>query len=343
MKSGYLSLEFHQLKLGLKKAPAKELSIRVDAEINGGSGDAFTWASSGTNKFSGSTFKPLMEEEPVKNEEDEDVSMFITGFNDLNARTTYIDLNNEVMNSFANSVLIIKIMSINDSGDAAAAPPPKKGAKDAAPPPPAEEALVELRLPLSSVMAIKNCNLNVIESFSDLSGEDYYIKAAIMNDAVAGACSSLSFHVSADNELSEYVMGCRIFKWDCARLDAPPAAWGLKSPDVVDPKAKVQPTAADLRAKYLENVPKLVETQGKIVTYGMTIGSAPTIAAAGEESTGGANEGEEKDPHGDQEFFRQTFTPLVMRNGVVSFNVEAAAEVGEDENIREKGDLWSSE
>lgn len=86
--------------------------------------------------------------------------------------------------------------------------------------------------------------------------------------------------LSLDNGLTEYVLGCRILRWEWLELtlhheispttiilinsnpyfyrgslrNADPTVWGLKSPDAVDPKAKIQPTAADLRAKYIENM-----------------------------------------------------------------------------------------
>ncbi len=254
----------------------------------------------------------------------------MTGFNDLFLRTTYIDLTNEVLNEFANSVVKIKVMSINEVDASAAAAPPAKGAKGApavVAAPAAEETLVELNVPLSSIVSIKNCSLHVLESFALLQSDQYWIKAASVHSTLAGKLSSLSMKITADNEMAQFVQGCRILKWENATLISPPAAWGLKSPDVIDPKAKVPPTAAELRSRYIENIPKLVATQGKLATFELSI--APDAASSSDEDSGVT------------ELLGQLFPSLKLSNGSLAFNSATAALVPIEQDIRQDGSLWT--
>ena len=124
--------------------------------------------------------------------------------------------------------------------------------------------------------------------------------------------------IVCDNDLAEYCLGCRVLQWDWGTLACPSAAnWGIKYADVLDPKAKVQPTAADLRAKYLENMNKLVAHQEKVANFLLNIGS--------KESDGGG----------------EVLSMLQLSNGKIVFNQQIASEVPLDEDIRSRSDLWS--
>jgi hypothetical protein len=119
--------------------------LRIDLSIVGGF-DVFQWVSSGDANFSTTVFSPLLQEDEapaeVEGEEAEAPAVFnyINGFNNVFIRSTFIDLNDEVMNGLANATLQVSVMSISEGGEVAK---PIKGQ-----PPvdvkPAEEALLLL-------------------------------------------------------------------------------------------------------------------------------------------------------------------------------------------------------
>lgn len=142
--------------------------------------------------------------------------------------------------------------------------------------------------------------------------------AIVLQTNIVTSSSSLSVRLSTDNSLLEYCLGSRILRWDSAALSLPaPSSWALKFADVHDPKAKVQPTAADLRAKYIENINRLVSTQEKVAHFSILVGS--------------------KDETAESEFL----PPAQLTEGKIHFNATLAAEVPIEEDIRTRADLWS--
>ena len=83
-------------------------------------------------------------------------------------------------------------------------------------------------------------------------------------------------------------------------------------------QAKVPPTAADLRKKYLENIEKMVLAQDKYATYSAEIRAADAAGGGG-----------------------WALPAIALAPGRVTFDAEAAAAAAEaDENLRENGALW---
>jgi len=321
MEAGYICVEFQQLQLGLTNLPAKDLVARLDLTIDNGFG-VFQWVSTGSEKYSTDNFKPLLCSEDDVPDGDQSNNIYLNGFNDLYLRTTYIDLNSEVLNGLANAILVVKVMIINEKPPEVA---PVKGAKNAPPVEvvPAEELLVQLSLPLSSVIAAKNSRLSVFETLSELfTVYPFNLPGNTCSDKLESSQTVLTLKTFADNDLAEYVLGSRIIYWINGCISSPPATWGLQAPDVVDPKAKIPPTALELRTKYLDNIATRVRTQDKVAKYSLSIGG-PCGESAEEAALGSL-------------FPQQEFSA-----GTVVFDDAAARGVKETENIRARGDLWS--
>lgn len=90
------------------------------------------------------------------------------------------------------------------------------------------------------------------------------------------------------------------------------------------------PSEADLRARYLENIPKLVDAQGKLAQFTLAIGGAHTPAAA---SSADEGESSESPP--------ELLPLLTIATGLISFDSTAAAALGLDIDIRTVSALWS--
>ena len=256
--------------------------------------------------------------------------LYFVGFSDLLLKSVFLDLNNDVMNGLANTVLTIKVVNPSDAPPAAAAAPPAKGkgAPAAAPDEAAADSIIEMSLPLSSLLCMSSGQLNVSETLQELSSAESMVKTVVSNSSIILEKSSLVWTVASDNDLAAYCLGCKVLFWDKAVIKAPPCAWGMDSPDVQDPKAKVPPTPEEFRAKYLDNVPLLVEGQGKIVSYSLSVGG-PCPSSSGE------NDEEMENPIAD-------FFPLLeLGKGSISFDGELASTIPVDEDIRGRGDLWT--
>lgn len=335
MECGFLSLTISELAIALEKLPAKDLTVRLDVEILNGY-DVFKWVSNGDSKLSTSIYKPMLQ--PQEQVDDSvTANVYICGFNDLMLRTTFIDLNSEVMNGLANSKLVLRVVYVNENPEPVV---PVKGAKGAPPPVavPAEETYVQISIPLYGVLQAHGAALSAsLSSFPDLAAGGLISVSSHSN--VILDRSSLAFDCSADNCLAEHVLACKVLRWESAALQHPPASWSLHAADVVEPKAKVQPTPADLRARYLDNVGKLVDTQAKVAAFSLTVG--------GESSSAAAPSGDDLEaPVSDSEAARavQQMVPLkALSAGTIAFDRTAAAEVPIEDDIRAKTELWSGE
>lgn len=313
---------------------AEKLNVRLDLAIVDGY-NVFQWVSTGDEKFSTSPFSPILQSEP----DGEDTAFtYINGFNNHFLRSTFIDLNDEVMNGLSNASLVINIVSLNEAAPAAPAAKPAKGA-----PPvevkPAEESLFKFKIPLHALLTAKNCTLGLYQPLSELMQQAPFNAAGAveLHPNVVDSQTALSIKISADNDFAEYVLGSKILQWEGAQLNAPPAAWGLHAIDFIDPKAKVPATEADLRAKYLENITKLVNDQANTVTFDLSIGlgkDQPVESAA-------------KDPDAADAVSSTTariqamFPYNALTKGRIAFNTELAATIPANEDIRARGDLWS--
>ena len=295
---------------------------RLDLTIDNGFG-LFQWVSTGSEKYSTDNFKPVLRSDDDIPDGDQP-SIYLNGFNDLYLRTTYIDLNSEVLNGLANAILVVKVMIINEKPPDVA---PVKGAKNAPPVEaiPVEELLVQLSLPLSSVIAARNSRFSIFENLSELfTVYPFNLPGNTCSDKLVSSQTVMTLKTFADNDLAEYVLGSRIIYWINGCIESPPAAWGLQAPDVLDPKAKIPPTALELRSKYLDNITSRVRTQDKAAKYSLCIGG-PAGDSAEETALG------------------SLFPLLEFSAGAVLFDDVAAKGVKETENIRARGDLWSGE
>ncbi len=309
----------------MTKAPPKDLVIRLDTEVINGF-DVFKWVSNGDTKFSTSTLRPVLQSSEATENVDETESIYITGFNDLQLRTTFIDLNNEVMNGLSNSFLKLRIVSINENPEPVV---PVKAAKGAPPvvAAPAEEVLIEFSIPMFTVLQQNSCEFNISEALSDASSASFL---SVVHMNVVGSSSALSFSVTADNCLAEYVLAAKFLRWESASLRAPPVSWSLHAADVIDPKAKVPATAADLRAKYLENIARLVDTQDKVAAFGLNVGGELSPEAMDNLSESAS-------------VLQQMLPCLQLPSGAIAWDKAAAAAVDPSEDIRSRADLWSGQ
>jgi len=169
------------------------------------------------------------------------------------------------------------------------------------------------------VLISKGTSFSLAENFEAIpSAYSDQIGIKVMNPLIVPSSSSFSINIVCDNDLAEYCLGCKLLQWDWGTLTCPSAVnWGIKYADVLDPKAKVQPTAADLRTRYIENINKLVANQEKVANFSLTIG-------AKEESEDG-----------------EVLAMLQLSNGKIVFNQQLASEVPLEEDIRSRSDLWS--
>lgn len=311
--------------------PAKDLVLRLDAEFVNGY-NVFKWTSNGDVKYSSSKFTPVLQSSDNAGTEENQTFNYINGFDNLVLKSNFVDLSSEVISGLANASLKIAVVQINEVAETA---PPAKAAKGAPPPvaAPSEEALLSLTIPFSSLIQTSSGVIQVVGSHAD----------SVYHANVDGDQSYLNFTLSADNNMAEYVMGSTLLNWSGARLVNAPASWGLHFADVIDPKAKVPPTADELRKKYLEGISKLMDTQEKVATFQLSIGGEGVLpvppAAAIEDGTGS---GESEVNTADRSLVQQMIVKQTLENGVLSFDKEAAAAVPASEDIRSMSELWSS-
>lgn len=203
---------------------------------------------------------------------------------------------------------------------------------------PAEESLIKLSLPLHTLLTAKNCTINLFQPIAELLKQAPFNSsgACLIHANVVETTTSLTMKISSDNDFAEYALGSKVLQWESAQLLSPPAAWGLHAIDVIDPKAKVPPTAADLRAKYLENINKLVNDQANVCTFELAIGASKNEAAA-PQSENADDEVESSATARIQGMFPYN----ALGKGKIAFNQELAATVPESDDIRARGDLWS--
>ena len=326
--------QIDELQLGLKVNAEKQLNVRLDLAIVDGY-NVFQWVSTGDEKFSTSTFNPMLQSEP---EGEDSAFTYVNGFNNHFLRSTFIDLNDEVMNGLSNASLVINVVSLNDAAPAAPAAKPAKGA-----PPveakPAEESLLKFKIPLHALLTAKNCTMSLFQPISELVQQAPFnaTGAVELHSNILDSKTALSIKISADNDFAEYVLGSKILQWEGAQLVAPPAAWGLHAIDVIDPKAKVPATETELRTKYLENIAKLVNDQANTVTFDLSIGLGKdqSVEPAAEDP-------DAPDAVSSATARIQSMFPYnALSKGKIAFNAELAATIPANEDIRARGDLWS--
>jgi tetratricopeptide (TPR) repeat protein len=313
--AGYISVELNKINLALKAPHDGELLLRVDVEILNGI-ESLTWNSSGSNKYSSANIDAFKLEENV--DANDELVYYRLGFDNQFIRSSYIDLTGEILTSIGGASVSVKIVYINKSAQeaneaASKAPPAKgKGAPTEVVQIPSEEVYVEFIMPLANLFQIKGC---VYENNGFQLEEKSPIKCIISNDNIVDTSSSFSFIMQSDNDLAEYVMGGLFLNWSSSslKLSASHHQWGLHAPDVVDAKAKIQPTVAELREKYLENIKNLITTQNRVCNYSLLVSGADD----------------------------KLLSTLNLSNGLIAYNFEEADTVPEEEDIRERGDLWS--
>ena len=310
------------MSLALRKAPGKDLVLRLDAEFTNGY-DVFKWSNNGEIKYSSSKFTPVLQANDNGGGEEASTFNVISGFDNLVLKSNFIDLSSEVISGLSNTNLKIAVVQINDVVEAAPAAKPAKGA----PPPvaqPSEEAVLSFTIPLSSLIQASGGVIQVAGTYAD----------AVAHASIDGTQSYLNFTLSADNNLAEYVMGASVLSWSGASLLNAPASWGFHFADVIDPKAKVPPTADELRKKYLEGIAKLLETPEKVASFQLSIGGDGSASASSASAEEGGNST-------DRSIVQQMIVKQALRNGVLSFDKDSAANVPVADDIRAISELWS--
>ncbi|RYH22216.1 hypothetical protein EON65_19570 [archaeon] len=301
---------------------SNDTTWRIDIEIVG-TYNVFKWVASNDVKYSTGGFKPVQQEGAENS--------YIFGFNGLFLRSNYVELDSETINGLCNATVAITLFTINEGAASAAPAKGKKGANDLVIP--AEEILVLLSIPMSNLFTAQGNSITVEQPIDQYTSANSVVLAGPVHTSVVPSGTVFALRAFTDNELSAYTLGSKVVRWQGALLTSPPPAWSLHAADVVDPKAKVQPTAADLRAKYFENIIKLVETQTKVASYTCEIGSINQTRP--EEQAG---EGEENSV---SDYVLRTFTPLTLTEGRVQFDSDKARAVPAEEDIRVNTDTWS--
>ena len=333
MDCGSFCLELTSLQLSLQGVAGvveETLRVKLDVEILNHQG-IFKWGVHGAEpsvKYSSDNYtayskatdiSPQAEAVDGESEQEKPVppANYILGFNNTFFKSSYIDLNEEVLTALANASVSMKILLVNSDAnamDAAAATTtaaPAKGGKGApapvaTPQAPTDECIMEIVVPLKDLFVSKG---NMIEQ----SALDKY--TTIHKSTIIAENSKYAWKLHCDNDIAEYIMGCSLIQFDNAVLVSPPVAWSVHYTDVIDPKAKVPPTAAELRAKYLENIKRIISSQSTYVKYDLTLGS---------------NDGE------------PGLIPVIkLPEGTIVFNEELANTVPIEEDIRIRNDLWS--
>lgn len=323
--SGYFLIEAGEVKLRFKKKQGKESLAKLVLGISNGF-DVIVWQSpqESASSFSSDSL-PLVLQEDEGNDGSEGVT-YTVNFNSLLVKSVMLDLNNDVMNALANAVITIQLVSVADSSGEPE-PPAAKGKKDASPRTPSEEKLFEISVPLANALKAQEFNISLDSNvtFPDSS----------KSEDIDPANCSFSCKLISDNDLATYCLGSKIFTWSEAILKFPPSAWALQAPDVVDPKAKAPAGPEELRAQYLEKVPKLIESGGETATYTISIGGGGGGEGSTEEkSNEGGGEGEESP-------IQDIFPEQKLVEGAVGYDSEAAAAVPLGEDIRARVDLWT--
>lgn len=225
-ESGYISVELDQLLLTFSTAPScdenGELPVRIDFELVNHMG-VFNWASTSDWKATSNVYKAVQREsenstQPSEGEEctEQPPSVFTIGLLALQLKTNFIDLNVEVMSSFANALVSIKIVVLG-----------------------AKEEVTELCLPLFALLTAPGACISAVSPFSEVSSPLALSVTLPAESSLIGSSSSLSWRLLCDNDMTEYCVGSSVLQCEKATLVAPPTTWGLHYADVIDPKAKV--------------------------------------------------------------------------------------------------------
>jgi len=305
--TGAFNVELDSLQLAFAEDPVgaeETLYLRADVEIVDPSG-VFKWLKTKKLLAGGVKLtpfrKPVEPVEPAAADEAEAETkeaaeapkaptIYTLGFQNFCQMSDYIDLNEEVVSALAavEVKVIISKAGADDAND--------DGGRY-----PSGQVVAQLALPVAALLMAKGCTQGGNTAFATTSG------------GVDIISSSVTWRFFADNNLSEFCLGCKVLQWPSASLAAPPGTWGLVYEDVVDPKAKVSKTPAELRAQYLAAIPNLVATQATLAQYVLTVGDA------GEGS----------------------ILPPFSLKGTISWNADQAGAVEAEQDIRAVGALWS--
>jgi hypothetical protein len=301
----------------------KQPKLKTTVELQNGL-DVFRFLKNNLTTYSGDEFVPHKQLNDSTGK-----PFYLHNFEMLFLRSNYVELEKEVLRTLVNVVVSIKILMLNEVTVAA----PAKGAKGApaAPPTPSEELLIEYRIPFRQILTAAGGILDITESLAHVS------VPFIVHEYIEKENSIFALKFLLDDDLASFVLGARILYYEQGILQSPPHTWALHAPDVIDPKAKIQPTALDLRNKYLENISKCIDSQGKIAQYKLLIGVSK------EDSNSTVNKIEEtRDLEMSLIDYMKTKFPVIeLSNGMIHFHREAALEVPIEENIRETPHLWS--
>lgn len=249
--------------------------LRFDAELHN-CGKEATWATTGNNVVTTGMITAV----PRANNATGDFA-YSCSFPDGRYLSSYLNLNNDVLSQLVNGILKLKIITVSETTVAGA-----KGAKEVVK---VDEVLAEVLVPLSRLLSCHvSCSLSSSMGSADntdetLAGKEDAptvlinsgCKATVNRPSLIASKCSLCWSAAADDALAEYVVGSSVISFNSPSLSrVPTIGWTIPSPDPVDPKAKVQPTAEDLRKKYIDNVVKLCQAQHETFTITSRFGGA---------------------------------------------------------------------
>lgn len=283
--AGYIAIEPESIVISFK-SHEQDINLRLDVELLGAE-DILRWSSNSATKFSSSNLKMVKQSDNDKKAKD---ISYVVGL-DMYERTIYLDLSTEVMSTLANASVVLKVVRIKkETPITEVAPPPiteKVKGKASAPvavpstPTTVEEPIIEYTIPISYLFLSKGSMLDFSTCLNESTKGGPQVEFA---KSVVPSKTNFLGRLFADNDLADYVTGCRFLRWDAGIVEGLPSEWGLHVVEVPEGKQKVAPTESELRHKFIENNLKLVAEQADLVLISISIAETKSLISSGSES-----------------------------------------------------------
>jgi hypothetical protein len=264
--TGLVNITMGEVRLGLKGLTLETIppSIRVDIAIIGPITQPLMWHTSRNNLLSTS----VAISSRVDNVDVPNCCLFSVDFESFYGRTGLFELNKNNLSDISNTHIKITIQSVST-----VVPIVQKGKGQAENTGPLVEGVVEILIPLSTLMLSIGCTIECKSCFSEYNSPFYCHK--ILKEGLDVNLSSVQWSVSGDNELGEHVLGCSLFRCERAIFTTLPRPLTINMPDIIDPKAKGVPTDAVKQAnrqKFLESLTRAAGLASD--SYSLSVGSS---------------------------------------------------------------------
>lgn len=307
--------------------------FRVDLELVGDSGTVWSSNSDAVSSTPEATGflepreEPTPEGEGTEEEKEQAFggSVCTVGCNHFQ-RTEFIDMTDDMVSKFMNSLLKISIITIGKEVEA------KKGV----PAEPANTHLADMYFPLADLV---KGNQTFVENNASLSDLQQLQTQTVLHETINAALSSVIVRLSLDNGFAEYIAGGNVIGWSGATIKNLPLAWGVP---LVDPaaagkkapppkKGAAPPTEEELRDAALALIDAALHNQAAAASYTMSI-ALDSLQSEGE----GKEEQEESAP-------TPLFQTVTLAQGKLQFDTAAAATTAVTEEAPLEGNaaLWS--